>query len=161
MLPTRKATREREAKGVEFMNQKEAGNYPEFGWLAGNNADICIYIYSNEFTDNLADSPLKLDNIPRPLPKFICSTEERWPCRCPRRCSWSSKDQQRWGWTGGRGQRWPSWSWVRRARSPSAPARCPCGRTSSQSQAGRRFIPILLARRRSSEGSAQLRENQL
>ena len=56
---------------------------------------------------------------------FICSTGGRWLCRCPRRCSWSSKGRRRWPWTSGRALCSPVWSSFRRERSLSAPARGP------------------------------------
>lgn len=56
---------------------------------------------------------------------FICSRAGQWLCRCPRRCSWSSKGQRRWPWTGGRDLHWRSWSLCHRERSPLTPARCP------------------------------------
>lgn len=65
----------------------------------------------------------------RPTVIFTCSRAGRQLCICPRRCSWSSKDQWRWSWTGGREPRWPSWSLRPRERSLSPPARDPCNNT--------------------------------
>lgn len=56
---------------------------------------------------------------------FICSRAERQLCRCPHRCSWSNKDQQRWEWTGGRAPRWPAWPLSPHERSLSTPGPYP------------------------------------
>lgn len=69
--------------------------------------------------------PSVYHHFPSPL-EFICSRGGQWLCRCPRRCSWSSTDQQRSRWTGGRGPCWPSWSLCHRERSLLKPVRCPC-----------------------------------
>lgn len=56
---------------------------------------------------------------PQSTALFTCSRAGRWLCKCPHHCSWSSKDRQRWRWTGWRDLRWPAWSLCRHERSLS------------------------------------------
>lgn len=59
---------------------------------------------------------------------FICSIAGQWLCKCPHRCSWSSRGQRKWRQTRGRDLCWQAWSLVRHGRSLLTPVQCPYGK---------------------------------